>query len=589
MSRFLLTLALSTLSLVRATPWDNLVADIAPSSVRYASIPCTCSSATRSTTTKFTSQEGFGFTLNSALTGDCTNPITSFTLTAATQSLTQATFFVQYDGQCPITQDCSQVRCQANNNAGAQTLSCSFPKPAGYTNKMYVYMLWQTTSAPGNRQYPLPHPAFIPLNFDCAAAASYSSGCNNGVCGCAAGEVGSSCPTAAPVVITTSAPVVSTTSAPVVNNPNPIPATSSPTTSTVTNPVVTTPVVTNPVPPTPTAAPTGPRLVFSEDFNKLDCSVWEHQKTLAGDGNWSFQQYTNNRTNSFVRNGKLYIKPTFTSAIIGEGAVRGVPSYTMDLTSLEPAMQCTGGAFYGCQRTSTNENYLNPIQSASLRTSSSFSFKYGRVEVSAKLPKGDWLWPAIWLLPRHAQYGQWPMSGEIDIMESRGNAPGYTSGGYDAIGSTLHWGPYYGQNPFHLTHGDYVASNPTSLTDSFHTYGLYWDSTGLYTYIDDDKNKIMTVNWTSTTFYERGNFAKVGAHNPWLGSSQGAPFDQEFYLILNVAVGSAGGYFPPGPERPWRNDEFAMKSFWDSRAQWLPSWKGDDVAMQVDSVKVWQY
>jgi hypothetical protein len=346
MSRFLLTLALSTLSLVHATPWDNLVADIAgPGTVRYASIPCTCTPATRSSTTKFTSQEGFGFTLNSALTGDCTNPITSFSLTAATQSLTEATFFVQYDGQCPITQDCSQVRCQAKSDtaAGAKTISCSFPKPAGYTNKMYVYMLWQTTSAAGNRQYPLPHPAFIPLNFDCGAVPSYSANCNNGVCGCGAGEIGSSCP-----ALIVSNPVVSNPVPPVVG----IPATSSP--------------------PTSTSAPTGPRLVFNDDFNRLDYSVWEHELTLAGDGNWCFQQYTNNRTNTFVRDGKLYIKPTLTSEIIGEGAVRGEPSYTIDLSSLEPAMQCTGGAFNGCQRTSTNDNYLNPVQSAAIRTSKSF-------------------------------------------------------------------------------------------------------------------------------------------------------------------------------------------------------------------------
>ncbi len=63
------------------------------------------------------------------------------------------------------------------------------------------------------------------------------------------------------------------------------------------------------------------------------------------------------------------------------------------------------------------------MQSAAVRTVESFAFTYGRVEVRAKLPRGDWLWPAIWLLPKWHQYGDWPTSGEIDIMESRGNAP----------------------------------------------------------------------------------------------------------------------------------------------------------------------
>ena len=82
---------------------------------------------------------------------------------------------------------------------------------------------------------------------------------------------------------------------------------------------------------------------------------------------------------------------------------------------------CTGNGFYGCSRGSDGNHYINPVMSGKLTTVNSFSMKYGRVEVKAKLPKGDWLWPAIWMLPRHNEYGEWPASGEIDIMESRGN------------------------------------------------------------------------------------------------------------------------------------------------------------------------
>jgi len=85
----------------------------------------------------------------------------------------------------------------------------------------------------------------------------------------------------------------------------------------------------------------------------------------------------------------------------------------------------------------------NPIRSARIRTVNSFSFKYGRVEVKAKLPRGDWIWPAIWMLPTYGEYGTWPASGEIDIMESRGNDETYSSGGVNRFGSTLHWGPDY--------------------------------------------------------------------------------------------------------------------------------------------------
>jgi len=382
-----------------------------------------------------------------------------------------------------------------------------------------------------------------------------------------------------PVVKTTTPPVQGTTSGPATSAPTG--ATAAPTVAPATQP---------PTPPTTT----GPRLVFQDEFNRLDFSVWEHELTLAGDGNGCFEQYTNNRTNSYVKNGILYLKPTFTADVIGEGPMTGNPSYTLDLAALEPAMQCTGDQFWGCSRTSTPDNILNPIQSAALRTAHSFSFKYGRVEVSAKIPRGDWIWPAIWMLPRYDAYGQWPMSGEIDIMESRGNAPGYSLHGNDWFTSTLHFGPYWPQDPWQLTQGAYQIPGGKSLADDFHTYGLYWDSTGLYTYIDNDANKVLKVNWTKPTtsgnyFYDLGNFGpSLHASNPWQYGSVGSPFDQEFYLIFNVAVGTTGGYFADDGVRPWKNDQYGARDFWKNRAQWQPTWKGDDVAMQIDWVRVWQ-
>ena len=68
---------------------------------------------------------------------------------------------------------------------------------------------------------------------------------------------------------------------------------------------------------------------------------------------------------------------------------------------------------------------INPVMSARLTTKNSHHIQYGKVEIKAKLPRGDWLWPALWMLPVHDDYGPWPRSGEIDIMESRGNSPDY--------------------------------------------------------------------------------------------------------------------------------------------------------------------
>jgi hypothetical protein len=83
-----------------------------------------------------------------------------------------------------------------------------------------------------------------------------------------------------------------------------------------------------------------------------------------------------------------------------------VQTGTMDVWGGDPASVCTGNFDYGCLRTGgAGGNIVNPVMSARLRTAETFAFKYGRVEVVAALPRGDWLWPAIWLLPVRQDYG----------------------------------------------------------------------------------------------------------------------------------------------------------------------------------------
>jgi len=118
-----------------------------------------------------------------------------------------------------------------------------------------------------------------------------------------------------------------------------------------------------------------------------------------------------------------------------------------------PADMCTGNQFYGCERNAAaSGNYINPVRSARLRSLKAVNFQYGRVEIKAKLPRGDWMWPAIWMLPSNNEFGNWPASGEIDIMESRGNDASYPSGGVNTFASTLHWGPDYAHNAYMKTH-----------------------------------------------------------------------------------------------------------------------------------------
>lgn len=191
--------------------------------------------------------------------------------------------------------------------------------------------------------------------------------------------------------------------------------------------------------------------------------------------------------------------------------------------------------------------------SGKLTTVNSFKLKYGRVEVRAKLPKGDWLWPAIWMMPAHNEYGVWPASGEIDIMESRGNLnyPKQNGGGPETISSTMHWGSDFYTNQYMKTHKEYSLPNGKTFADDFHTFGLYWDDKILYTYVDNDTNRVLVVDHSSTSYWERSGI--TNRENPWQYSkNKNAPFDTEFYLILNLAVGGTVGYFPDGVGgKPW--------------------------------------
>jgi beta-glucanase (GH16 family) len=332
------------------------------------------------------------------------------------------------------------------------------------------------------------------------------------------------------------------------------------------------------------------KLVFSDDFNKLDFKKWKHDLTMSGGGNWEFELYHNNRTNSYVKNGSLYILPTLTSDRIGEANLHS--GFRMDMWGGGVADRCTGNNFYGCERTSgAGGNIINPIQSAKLTTSESFRFRYGRVEVKAKLPRGDWLWPAIWMLPADNEYGPWPASGEIDIMESRGNSnyPKEFGGGVESFGSTLHWGTDYFTNQFSKTHQVYTHNNG-DLAQDYHTYGLYWDQDRLFTYIDDEKNVVLDVNTKDQSFYTKGNF-NPALDNPWRNGGKNAPFDTEYYLVINLAVGGTAEYFPDGVAgKPWSNHSpNCVNEFYNNKGAWYSTWKGEDAALKIDSVKVWSF
>lgn len=251
-------------------------------------------------------------------------------------------------------------------------------------------------------------------------------------------------------------------------------------------------------------------------------------------------------------------------------------------------------------------NMLQPISSARLVTRVALDMRYGQLEVTAKLPRGDWLWPAIWLLPSHPDnYGGWPMSGEIDVMESRGNEPSRCPGGYNRFGSTLHWGPSPQQDMYAKTTTGLQFDSNTSAVDDFHVYGLVWNATTISTYIDDVSNIVFSKDVSQTNFWQFGQQASADCvlkneqlecvdsvqtppanwsniPNPWANpfDAHMAPFDTPFYLIMNVAVGGSNGYFAQdcnaadGSPNPWARvpDELPTDVFMKEGYRWLPTW-----------------
>lgn len=342
-------------------------------------------------------------------------------------------------------------------------------------------------------------------------------------------------------------------------------------------------------------------LVLEDNFDgPLDTSIWKHEMETGGFGNHEFEWTTDSSNNSFTADGKLYIVPTLSSDQFGSAAITN--GYTLNLTS---AGTCTASnrtdASCAVASNATTGVILPPIQSARLTTKGTRSIKYGRVEVRARLSKGDWTWPAIWMMPRDSVYGAWPASGEIDIVESKGNTVTSRKDQFGNVArSTLHYGPDSQQDHW------FAATGISQLWrnyfyDDYQVFGLEWDEESIWTWRGSRARRFFQKKfdrnlWTTSNFQPSSSNGTV-ITNPWATSMHPniAPFDQEFYLILNVAVGGTNGYFgdgdPTTPNKPWSNAGANPRSdFWNARGSWLNTWPKDpkERGMAIDYVKMWQ-
>jgi beta-glucanase (GH16 family) len=304
--------------------------------------------------------------------------------------------------------------------------------------------------------------------------------------------------------------------------------------------------------------------------------------------NGEFEQTTTTDENVFVQDGKLIIKPTLQDATLIE---------QNNVINLTADGSCSSDLLKNCvtQTNLTAGTIVQPVKSGRINTKKGATIKYGRVEVTAKLPVGDWLWPAIWMLPVNNTYGPWPQSGEIDIAESRGNNHTYKQGGNNVVSSALHWGPDPANDAWWRTNVKRSALH-TTYAATEHTFGLEWSQKYLFTYVNSILLQVLYTNFDEP-LWQRGQFPLSDSNGTRLVDSwsqtgrKQTPFDEEFYLILNVAVGGTNGWFEDGASgKPWIDGSTtAKKDFWSARNSWYPTWTAPGAGqMEISKVEMWQ-
>jgi beta-glucanase (GH16 family) len=238
--------------------------------------------------------------------------------------------------------------------------------------------------------------------------------------------------------------------------------------------------------PTPIAPLPGWTLIWQDEFDGKagtppDTEKWSYDLGGSGWGNLEHEYYTNDPANAAM-NGKGAL--VITAIKIDEPAESGLTCWY-------------GPCFYTSSR---------------LLTKGKFEFTYGRVEARLKLPYGQGIWPAFWMLGNDIDQVGWPDSGEIDIMENIGREP-------DIVHGTVHGPGYSGASgrggPYVLKEGNFA--------DDFHVFALEWEPEELRWYVDGQQ------------FY---SLKPADVNGKWV-------FDHPYFLILNVAV---GGRWPGYPD-----------------------------------------
>ena len=236
-------------------------------------------------------------------------------------------------------------------------------------------------------------------------------------------------------------------------------------------------------PPAPPASQKPWTLVWSDEFDGAngsspDATKWNLETGGGGWGNNELEYYTKRPQNAHLQDGMLVIqalKETYTGP----------------------------------------DNVKRNYTSARLNTAGRFQLTYGRVEARLKVPYGQGLWPAFWMLGSNAGQAGWPGCGEIDIMENIGREPSMVHG-------TIHGPSYSGASGIGAS---YSLAGGQRFADHFHIFAVEWELNVIRFYVDNNLYQTITP-------------ANLPGGANWV-------FEHPFFIILNVAV---GGSWPGNPD-----------------------------------------
>jgi beta-glucanase (GH16 family) len=225
-------------------------------------------------------------------------------------------------------------------------------------------------------------------------------------------------------------------------------------------------------------------LVWSDEFNgpngsAVDPSKWVSETGGGGWGNNELESYTNRTQNAYQQDGNLVIK-------ILQEKITGADGIARNYTS------------------------------ARLKTLGKFSQTYGRFEARIKIPRGQGIWPAFWMMGDDIEKAGWPTGGEIDIMENIGKEPALIHG-------TIHGPGYSGEHGISASCGQ--PKTGEAIAEDFHIFAVEWEPNVIRFYMDDH-------------LYATRTPADLPSGAKWV-------YDHPFFLLLNVAV---GGDWPGNPD-----------------------------------------